>query len=76
MNTILEIIKNLNAETLMDLIIAIIMILLAYFLFKNNTSFNEYLYKMYPYTTLLPLIIIYVIIFIGVILKKKLRMLL
>lgn len=65
-------IKNKDSKIL-NLIIAIIMILLAYFLFKNNTSFNEYLYKMYPYTTLLPLIIIYVIIFIGAILKKKLK---
>lgn len=65
-------IKNKDSKIL-NLIIAIAMIVAAYLIFKNNTSFNEYLYKTYPYITLLPLLVIYVIIFFGVIFKKKLK---
>ena len=45
-------------------------VILSYLLFKNNTSFNEYLYTIYPYL-LLPIPIIYVIIFIGAVIQKK-----
>jgi spore germination protein KB len=70
--TIYSVSKNIkNKESkLINFIITILMIILSYLLFKNNTSFNEYLYTIYPYL-LLPIPIIYVIIFIGAVIKKK-----
>lgn len=62
-------IKN-NESKLINLIVTILMIISSYLLFKNNTSFNEYLYKLYPYL-LIPIFIIYVIIFIGAIIRKR-----
>ena len=70
--TIYSVSKNIkNKESkLINFIITILMIILSYLLFKNNTSFNEYLYTIYPYL-LIPLLIIYIIIFIGALIKKK-----
>ena len=70
--TIYSVSKNIkNKESkLINFIITILMIILSYLLFKNNTSFNEYLYTIYPYL-LLPIPIIYVIIFIGAVIQKK-----
>ena len=67
--SISENIKN-NGSKLINLIVTILMIISSYLLFKNNTSFNEYLYTIYPYL-LLPISIIYVIIFIGAVIQKK-----
>ena len=70
--TIYSVSKNIkNKESkLINLIITILMITSSYLIFKNNTSFNEYLYTIYPYL-LIPLLIIYIIIFIGALIKKK-----
>lgn len=65
--------KNITSKrnsSIIDYILTIIMIIMPRILFKNNTTFNEYLYKLYPYL-MLPLLIIYIIIFIGIIFKKK-----
>ena len=70
--TIYSVGKNIkNKENkLINLIVTILMIILSYLLFKNSTSFNEYLYTIYPYL-LIPLLVIYIIIFIGALIKKK-----
>lgn len=62
-------IKN-NSNKLINYLVTLLMIIMSYMLFKNNTSFNEYLYTLYPYL-LIPLFIIYVIILIGAIIKKR-----
>lgn len=59
-----------KGEIIIKGIITLIMIIGAHLLFSNNTAYNNFLIKGYPYI-LLSLFIIYTIIFIGAIIRKK-----
>lgn len=63
------IIKEKNNKIL-NLLLAIILPIISYKLFTNNTTFNNYTFKVYPYILTI-LIFIYIIIFIGAFLKRK-----
>lgn len=63
------IIKEKNNKIL-NLLLAIILPIISYKLFTNNTAFNNYTFKIYPYILTI-LIFIYIIIFIGAFLKRK-----
>lgn len=53
-----------------NIILIILMIFLSYKLFKNNTTFNCYIFKIYPFI-LLSLFLIFLLIFLTIIIKKK-----
>lgn len=71
--TIYAISKNITTKSnsgIIDYIITIIIVISPRILFKNNTTFNNYLYKIYPYL-LIPLLVIYIIIVMGIVIKKR-----
>lgn len=63
-------IKRKGNSKLLNIFLCIIVIILSYNIFKNNTQFNNYIYMYYPYI-LLTLLIIYIIIALSIIIKKK-----
>lgn len=63
------IIKEKNNKIL-NLLLAITLPIISYKLFTNNTAFNNYTFKVYPYILTI-LIFIYIITFIGAFLKRK-----
>lgn len=62
-------IKRQGNSKLLNLILCLIMIITSYNVFKNNTVFNNYTYKVYPYI-LSSLLVIFFIIFISILIKK------
>lgn len=62
--------KNDKTNIYITIMISFIILILALTVFKNNTLFNNFCYHIYPYITGL-LFIFYIIIFIGVFLKKR-----
>ena len=65
-------IKRSGKSKLLNTIIVIITILVSYNIFKNNTSFNSYLYEYYPYI-LSALLIMYIVITLTIFIRKKLK---
>ena len=66
-----NIIKKKNSK-LFNLILCIIIVITSYNIFSNNTMFNNYTYKIYPYI-LAPLFGIYAIISISILIKNILK---
>lgn len=63
-------IKRKKNSTILNTIILLVITILSYKLFRNNTQFNNYIYYIYPYI-LLAIFIIFVIITLRILLKKK-----
>ncbi len=61
--------KEKNSK-IINLILCLLAIIISYKAFDNNTNFNYYTYKIYPYI-LGALFTMYLIIYIGDIIKKK-----
>lgn len=65
-------IKPAHKSKLLPTIIAILIFLGSFYLFKNNTEFNDFTYNKVPYMRAI-LLLIYILLFIGVLIKKKFR---
>ena len=62
-------VRNKDKQKLLPIIVTIAILLLSQILFKDNSEFKWFIYNIYPYLNLL-LLIIFVIIFINIIVKK------
>ena len=65
-------IKKKGNSKILNFIICALTVGISYKVFNNNTVFNNYSYKIYPYF-LIALISIYAIISISIIIKKKIK---
>lgn len=65
-------IKKKKNSTLLNFVLCLVIIIISYNAFKSNTVFNNYTYKYYPYI-LTFLMIIYIVIFIGSLIKEKIK---
>ncbi|MCI8778894.1 MAG: endospore germination permease [Bacilli bacterium] len=63
-------IKQNHKSKLLPIIITILIFLGSVYLFKNNTDFNNFTYNKVPYMRAI-LLFIYILLFIGVLIKKK-----
>lgn len=63
-------IKPNHKSKLLPIIITILIFIGSIYLFKNNTEFNYYTYNKVPYIRAI-LLFIYILLFIGVLIKKK-----
>lgn len=63
-------IKQCHRSKLLPVVITILILVGSAVLFKNNTAFNSYTYTKVPYIRSI-LFIIYILLFIGVLCKKK-----
>ncbi len=65
-------IKRKNNSKILNLIICSFIVGISYKVFNNNTVFNNYTYKIYPYF-LIGLMIIFLIITISIFIKKRIE---
>lgn len=63
-------IKNKNKQKVLPIIITIIIMVISQYLFKDNTEFKWFIHNIYPYLNLL-LFIIFIIISLNILIKKK-----
>ena len=63
-------IKTFNKSKFLPIIITTMILVGSELFFKNNTVFNDYTYTKVPYIRII-LLIIYVLLFVGIIFKKK-----
>lgn len=65
-------IKKKENSKILNALIVLVVVIASYKLFKNNTFFNNYLSKCYPYILAL-LFLIYIVIATGIFIKKKMK---
>lgn len=65
-------IKRIGNSKTLNFIICALIVIISYRVFNNNTSFNIYSYKTYPYF-LIGLLCIFLIITIGIFIKRRIE---
>lgn len=65
-------VKRIGNSKILNFIICTLIVGISFKVFKNNTAFNIYSYKIYPYF-LIGLLLIFLVITIGIFIKKRIK---